>query len=553
MNYKRIRAQAESECVYLVDRECTKIQVAALSDNGIADIFFTLLDDWAEKGREQRKIIRVGSFGYYDLEPMVVIKKPDRPPILYAQVTEEVTSQLIRDYLEGDNPRPDLALCTAGSEGVEGIPAATELPLFKHQKRIALRNCGVVDPENINHYLAGCEGYKGLSKALQMSRVEVVEEMRRSGLKERGGAGYLAADIWKSVQEAEESEKNVICNAIDGDLRTRTAGLLLEGDPHSVMEGLLITAYAVGASRCIVAVAAGNDGAVKEKLVTALAQMKEYGLLGKNILDLGFNCDIEIREITPSLVAGEETALLRSLEGKQAMPYLSGNYQNAPRFEGKPTLINNIETFADVSAILQRGAEGFADIGSAESPGTKVISLSGAVVHRYTVEVPFGTTLGAVIQEIGGGIPDGGAVKAVQFGGATSAYFGADGLTMPIDYETLRAAGSIMGFQTIEVVADKTCAVEMTEQLMTFLQSQSCGKCVFCREGTLQMSDILKDIVQGEGKTQDLSLLRELGEAIRVGSICGFGQGVANPVLSGMKLFRHEYDVHIKEKRCPQR
>lgn len=553
MNYKQIRELAESECAYLLDPECTKIQVAAQWDNELVDPCFNYLSNWAKKAGAKGKVIRTGSLGYYDLEPIVIIEKQGQPPVLYSGVTEGIATELLRDYIEGDNPRPDLALCTVGNEGsqiVADIPAAADLPLFNLQKRIALRNCGKVDPLNINHSLIEYEGYTGLTKVLNMSQVEVIEVTRQSGLKGRGGAGYLTADQWKIALDTEESEKYVICNAVDGDLRAQTARILLEGDPHSVLEGLLIAAYVVGASHCIVAVAMGNDGIVK-KLEQALAQMMEYNLLGENILDSAFSCNIEIKEVAPSLVAGEETALLRSLEGKQAMPYLRGDLLTSLRFNSKPTLINNLETFADVSAIFQRSDVWFSSQGTAESTGTKVISLSGEVVHRYTVEVPFGTDLSDVIQKIGGGIPGGRSLKAVQFGGLTSAYFGADELAKSIDYQTLRAMGSFMGSGTINVVADNTCAVEMTEKLMAFLQSQSCGKCVFCREGTLQMSDILQDIAQGEGKEQDLDLLKELGEEMRIGAICGFGQGVANPVLSSMKLFRHEFDVHIKEKRCP--
>ena len=285
----------------------------------------TGLKNWAEKGDGKRKIITSGSFGYYDLEPLVIIEKPGHSPILYAHITEDIMSQLIRDYIERDNPRPDLALCALGSEDIEGIPAAATLPMLKLQKRIALRNCGLVDPDDINHYLVEYGGYTGLSRALGMSRIEVVEEMRRSRLRGRGGAGDLTAEKWKVAQETQEDKKCVICNAVDSDVRAHTARLLLQGDPHSVLEGVLIAAYAVGASRCIVAVAKGNDRAVK-KLVNALTQMRDYSLLGENILDSGFDCDIEIREVAPSLVSAEETALLCSLEGRQAMPYLRGNH-----------------------------------------------------------------------------------------------------------------------------------------------------------------------------------------------------------------------------------
>jgi NADH-quinone oxidoreductase subunit F len=549
MNLEQIVQKARIQCSHLDDKECVRVTVSAISEEDVSTLV-TGLRNWAEKSDGKVKIITSGSFGYYDLEPLVIIEKPGHPPILYAHVTEDVVTQLIRDYVEGDNPRSDLALSALWNEDVEGISAAAVLPVFKLQKRIALRNCGLVDPENINHYIAEYGGYTGLSRALGMSRIDVVEEMRRSRLRGRGGAGDLTAEKWKVIQEVQEDEKYVICNAVDSDVRAHTARLLLRGDPHSVLEGMLIAAFAVGGSQCIVAVATGNDGMLK-KLMKALMQMRDYGLLGENILDSGFSCNIEIREVAPSLVSAEETALLRSLEGKQAMPYLRRNYCGAPSLEDKPTLINNVETFANVSVILQRGADWFSGIGTVASTGTKVISLSGAVVHPYTVEVPFGTTISTIIQEIGGGVPDGLAVKALQFGGPTGAYLTADDLDLVVDYDALGTAGFIMGSGTIVVIAVDTCAVEMADNAMSYVQTQSCGKCVFCREGTLQISEILKDIARGEGKAQDLDLLAELGDAMKGSSICALGRSAANPVLSSMKLFRHEYEAHINEKKCP--
>jgi NADH-quinone oxidoreductase subunit F len=550
MNFEQIVAMARSDCPYLDEGKGTTVYVAATAENVIAPRVFTLFSHWAESSGGKGKIIASGSFGYYDLEPVVIIERPGSPCVYHGNVTEEAASQLIRDCLEGGKVRADLALCTTGTGGIDGIPRESELPLFSLQKRIALRNCGLTDPESISHYVAGCGGYTGLSRALVMSRGELVEELKESRLRGRGGAGYVTADKWRVVQESEGVAKYVICNGVEGDPRARTAELLLGSDPHSVLEGLLIAAYAVGASQCIIAVAAD---AIIERIEKALVHMKGYGLLGENILDSGFNCDVEVRRVARSLVAGEETALLRSLEGKQPMPYIHDHESVALTLSDAPVLVHNIETLANVSAILERGADWFSGTGTEKSTGGKVVTLSGAVVHGYTVEVPFGTALASVIREIGGGVPGGGTIKAVQFGGPTGAYFGKDDLDLAIDYETLRAAGSVMGFATVEVVADGTCAVEMTAQLMEYLQGQSCGKCVFCREGTFQMSDILKDIVRSEGKTQDLDLMVELGEEMRMGSICGFGRSAANPVLSSISLFRQEYDAHIKGKRCPQR
>ena len=551
MRLEEIVQKARIQCSRLDDKECVKVTIAAISEEDVSALV-TGLRNWAEKGDGRRKIITGGSFGYYDLEPLAIIEKPGHCPVLYAHITEDIITQLIRDYVEQDNPRSDLALCALGSEDIGGIPAAATLPMLKLQKRIALRNCGLVDPDDINHYLVEYGGYTGLSRALGMSRIEVVEEMRRSRLRGRGGAGDLTAEKWMAAHETQEDKKCLICNAIDSDVRAHTARLLLQGDPHSVLEGVLISAYAVGASRCIVAVATGSDG-IRIKLTKALRQMRDCALLGENILDSGFSCEIDIKEVVPSLVSGEETALLSSLEGKQAMPYLRGNHFDVLGLDGKPTLIDNVETFANVSAILQKGAEWFSEIGTAASTGTKVMSLSGAIVHPCTVEVPFGTTIGAIIQEIGGGVPDGLALKALQLGGPTGAYLTADDLDLVVDYDALGAEGFIMGSGTVTAIAGDTCAVEMAENAMSYVQNQSCGKCVFCREGTLQISEIMKDIVQGKGNAQDLNLLVELGEAMKVSSICDLGRNAANPVLSSMKLFQCEYDAHIKEKRCPRK
>jgi NADH:ubiquinone oxidoreductase subunit F (NADH-binding) len=383
-----------------------------------------------------------------------------------------------------------------------------------------------------------------------MNPQDGIEELKKSGLRGRGGAGYFTADKWKVCREAEDSEKYVICNAVDSDPRARTAQLLLESDPHSVLEGMLISANAVGTSHCIVYVNTENSLGIK-RLRRALEQMREYGLLGQNILDSTFHSEIEIKEVAPSFFSGEETALLRCMEEKQVMPYVRPPYPATHGFRNKPTLISHVETLSNVSAIFQNGSQWYSDFGTEQSKGAKVITLSGNVVHKYTVEVPFGTTLRSIFKDIGGGVSEGKDIKAVQFGGPTGAYFPADSLDIRIDYETMKEAGSIIGSGTVEVFDGDSCAVEMTKDILSYIHAQSCGKCVFCREGSYQMADILKDISEYMGKPQDLDLLIELGEKMKIGCICGLGQTAPNPVLSSIKFFRNEYDVHIKEKRCP--
>jgi NADH-quinone oxidoreductase subunit F len=552
MNFDQVFAKAKSECAYLSDKSCIKIFIGLSANNSNAASLFNRFQTAIDRHNINARVIATGSFGYYDLEPVVLIEKTSQPTILYNHVTPEIASGLVKDYLMNNDPRPDMAFGSIGSEKIKNIPHTSDLPLFNLQNRIALRNCGLIDPENIDHYILKGQGYSGLKKALQMNQQDGIEALKKSGLRGRGGAGYFTADKWKVCREVEESEKYVICNAVDSDPQARTARLLLESDPHSVLEGMLISAYAVGASHCIVYVDIENSLGIK-RLKKALEQMKEYTLLGQNILDSTFHSEIEIKEVATSFVSGEETALLRCMEEKQVMPYVRPPYPATQGFRNKPTLISHVETLSNVSAIFQNGSQWYSGFGTEQSRGTKVITLSGNAIHQYTVEVPFGTTLRSIVKDIGGGVSEGKDIKAVQFGGPTGAYFPADSLDIHIDYETVKEAGSIIGSGTVGVFDSDSCAVEMTKDILSYIQTQSCGKCVFCREGSYQMADILKDISEYMAKPQDLDLLIDLGEKMKIGCICGLGRTAPNPVLSSIKFFRDEYNVHIKEKRCPLR
>jgi NADH:ubiquinone oxidoreductase subunit F (NADH-binding) len=550
MNFEEVYTKAESECAYLSDKSCIKIFIgSSINKSGAASVFNSFQAE-IDRHNINARVITTGSFGYYDLEPVVLIEKPGQATILYNNVTPEIASGLVEDYLAKDNPRPDLALCCIGSEKTKNIPHLSDLPLFNLQKRISLRNCGFIDPENINHYILKGKGYSGLKKALQMNQQDAIEESKKSGLRGRGGAGFSTAEKWKVCRDAGESEKYVICNAVDSDPRAHTARLLLESDPHSVLEGMLISAYAVGASRCIVYANNENSLGIK-RLKKALEQMREHSLLGQNILDSTFHSEIEIKEVERSFVSGEETALLRCMEEKQVMPYVRPPYPAINGFRNKPTLINHVETFSNVSAIFQNDSQWYSGFGTEQSKGAKVMTLSGNAAHQYTVEVPFGTTLRSIVKDIGGGVSEGKTIKAVQLGGPTGSFLPADSLDIRVDYETMKEAGSIIGSGTVEVFDNDSCAVEMTKDILSYIQAQSCGKCVFCREGSYQMADILKDISEHMGKPQDLDLLIDLGEKMKIGCICGLGRAAPNPVLSSIKFFRNEYDIHIKEKRCP--
>lgn len=550
MSMQKIITQARQENGSPDDNNYAKIYIASLPDDRIADSARAKIREAIERAGIKALVVAAGSFGYYDLEPLMVIEKPGKPAIVYANVNDKKVQDIASGYLVSDDGlKPETVLCGFGNEKIDGIQPASELPFFALQKRVVLRNCGFVDPGKIEDYILR-GGYKGLFRALEMGPRKVIEEIDRSGLRGRAGAGYLVADKLKTVASVESARKYVVVNAVDADPRSRTAQLLLSSDPHSVFEGVLIAAYAVGASQAVLCISSGKN-AIAERLRAAVEQMKKYGLAGERILGADFSCTIEIREVTPSLVSGEETALLRSLAGRQAMPYLRPPFPAQEGHEGLPTVIHNIETLAGAAAVFQHGAAWFSAIGTEESKGTKIVTLSGAVVRQYTVEVPFGTTLDSVINGIGGGPPDGKHIKAVQIGGPAGSYVIADSLDTSLSFEAFNEAGMTIGSGTVEVIGKDVCAVEMMGSVTSYLREQSCGKCVFCREGSYQIAQIFEDISEQKGTQQDLILLQELGERMKTECICDFGRSVPVPVLSSIRLFRDDFDTHIKEKRCP--
>jgi NADH-quinone oxidoreductase subunit F len=503
-----------------------------------------------ELERRQIKAIvtQVGCIGPCYAEPLVNIIKPGHPHIYYGNVTPELAVQLIEDYLVKDNPRPDLALGTVGEDSVEGIPKLFELPMLKPQVRIVLRNCGFIDPENINHYIAR-GGYSGLINALSMTPEKVIEEVKKSGLRGRGGAGFPTGMKWEFCRKSPGTIKYVICNADEGDPGAFMNRSLLEGDPHAVLEGILIGAYAIGAGEGYIYIRAEYPLAI-DRLKLALSQMADYGLIGENILGSNFSFQLKIKQGAGAFVCGEETALMASIEGKRGMPRSRPPFPAQAGLWGKPTNINNVETWGSVSAILQKGAEWYAGYGSEKSKGTKTFSLVGKVKRSGLIEVPLGTPLQKIIYEIGGGILKDKRFKAVQTGGPSGGCLPASLLNLPVDYESLTQAGSIMGSGGMVVMDEDTCMVDVARYFLSFTQSESCGKCVPCRLGTKQMLDILKDITNGKGKLEDIDLLLNLGQQIKVGSLCGLGQTAPNPVLTTIRYFRNEYEEHIKRHYC---
>ena len=550
VTFDEIRSQAIAEWEALELSDKPRILVGAATCGRAAGAMAVLEVINRELARHKIKAIvtQVGCIGLCYTEPLVNIIKPGRSHIYYGDVTPELATQLIEDYLVKDNPRPDLALGTVGGDGIEGIPKLFDLPMLKPQVRVALRNCGIIDPENINHYIAR-DGYSGLVRALGMKPEEVIEEIKKSGLRGRGGAGFPPGLKWEFCRKAPGTIKYVICNADEGDPGAFMDRSLLEGDPHAVLDGILIGAYAIGASEGYIYIRAEYPLAI-ERLKLALSQMADYGLLGDNILGSDFSFHLKIKQGAGAFVCGEETALMASIEGKRGMPRSRPPFPAQSGLWGKPTNINNVETWGNVSAILQKGAEWYAGYGSEKSKGTKTFALAGKIVRTGLIEVPMGIPLQEIIYGIGGGIPDGKRFKAVQTGGPSGGCLPASLLNLPVDYESLTQAGSIMGSGGMVVMDEDTCMVDVARYFLSFTQAESCGKCVPCRLGTKQMLDILEDITNGKGKLEDIDLLLNLGKQVNAGSLCGLGQTAPNPVLTTIRYFRDEYEEHIKKHHC---
>ncbi len=545
------RASAEWEAIYNSRNPRIYIGTATCGRSSGALKVLERIRAELKKRKIAAEIIEVGCIGCCYLEPLVDIEKLGRPRISYCLVTPDMAAQLIEDYIVNDNPRPDLALGTIGGGSIDGIPPLEELPMFRPQVRIALRNCGYVNPGNINHYIAR-GGYYGLARALEMTPEQVIAEIEKSGLRGRGGAGFPTAAKWRTCREAPGDEKYLICNADEGDPGAFMNRSLLESDPHAVLEGMLIGAYAIGAGHGYIYIRAEYPLALA-RLRNALKQMGDCGLLGERILGSKLSFYIEIEEGAGAFVCGEETAMIRSIEGKRGMPYPRPPFPATSGLWGKPTNINNVESWGSVSAIMQRGGEWFASFGTEESKGTKTFALAGKVERTGLIEVPMGITLRQIVFDIGGGIPEGKDFKAVQTGGPSGGCLGASLLDLPVDYERLTEAGSMMGSGGMIVADSDTCMVDLAKYFLSFTQAESCGECVPCREGTLHMLEILTDITQGRGKPGDIDLLLELGEAIKQSSLCALGGSAPNPVLTTIRYFRDEYEAHINEKQCPAR
>lgn len=553
MSFGEIRSQSIAQWKAMQESDRIRVLIGMGTCGraaGAEDVLDALEQGLAEQ-HIQADILQVGCIGLCYAEPLIEVLKPGKPGVFYGVLTPELVGEIVNDYLVADNPRPDLALGTRGEGVLEGIPRLFDLPVLKPQVRISLRNCGNIDPENINHYIAS-GGYEGLARALEMNPQEVIDEIKKSGLRGRGGAGFPTGSKWQFCRDAAGDVKYVICNADEGDPGAFMDRALLEGDPHAVLEGMLIGAYAIGASEGYIYIRAEYPLAI-ERLKTALLQMNECGLLGRSIMGSDFSFHIGIKEGAGAFVCGEETALMASIEGGRGMPRSRPPFPAQFGLWGKPTNINNVETWSNVSAILLNGAQWYAGYGTEKSRGTKNFSLAGKIVRTGLIEVPMGISLRDIVYDIGGGIPEDRRLKAVQTGGPSGGFIPESLIDVPVDYESLAQAGSIMGSGGLVVTDEDTCMVDITRFFLAFTQVESCGKCIPCRWGTKQILEILEDITKGRGRPGDVELLQELAEWVRSASLCGLGQTAPNPVLTSIRYFRDEYEEHIADRRCSAR
>lgn len=492
------------------------------------------------------KVVRTGCFGLCENGPICIVYPEGA---FYSHIKVDDVERIVSEHLVKGRVVADLLYKKSVTEDGK-IRALEEIDFYKKQKRVALRNCGVIDPENINEYIA-FDGYKALAKALtEMSRDDVIDVILKSGLRGRGGAGFPTGLKWKFAKAPESDVKYVCCNADEGDPGAFMDRSVLEGDPHSVLEAMAIAGYAIGSEQGYIYVRAEYPIAVK-RLRIAIAQAREAGLLGKDIFGTGFNFDIDLRLGSGAFVCGEETALMTSIEGCRGEPRPRPPFPAIKGLFGKPTILNNVETLANVCQIILNGPEWFASMGTEKSKGTKVFALGGKINNTGLVEIPMGTTLREIIYDIGGGIPNGKKFKAAQTGGPSGGCIPAEHLDIPIDYDNLIAIGSMMGSGGMIVMDEDNCMVNIAKFFLEFTVDESCGKCPPCRIGTRRMLEILDRITHGKGEDGDIEKLEKLAKNIKASALCGLGQTAPNPVLSTLRYFRDEYEAHIYEKRCP--
>ncbi len=516
------------------------------SSSGSAELIKRFEEQIERNGLDREvKVVRTGCFGLCEAGPVVIVYPEGT---FYSRIRPEDVDEIVSEHLLKGRIVQHLVYKEKADE--EQHVTLDNIDFYRPQKRLALRNCGVIDPENIDEYIA-FDGYKALAKVLtEMTPEQVTNEVLKSGLRGRGGAGFPTGKKWQFAAASKADQKYMVCNADEGDPGAFMDRSVLEGDPHSVLEAMAIAGYAIGASEGYIYVRAEYPIAIK-RLEIAIAQAREYGLLGKNIFGSGFDFDIFIRLGAGAFVCGEETALMHSIEGGRGEPKPKPPFPAVRGLFDKPTNINNVETLANIPQIILNGADWFASIGTEKSKGTKVFALGGKINNTGLVEVPMGTPLRDIIYKIGGGIPNGKAFKAVQTGGPSGGCIPAEYLDIAIDYDSLTSIGSMMGSGGMIVMDEDNCMVDIARFFLDFTVDESCGKCTPCRIGTKRMLEILERIVEGKGEEGDIEKLEALANNIKATALCGLGQTAPNPVLSTLKYFRDEYEAHIKEKRCP--
>jgi len=543
-------------------KEEAELQLKRLKESGQPNIYIGMatcgraagatetkeaFEETLAKRNVQARIVSVGCMGHCYAEPLVMIEQPDFPTICYHKITPGKAKILVQNFLEGGDPCFEYML--GAMEPNDMFPCVMDFPRFGMEKRVVMEHCGLIDPDDIYQYIAR-GGYSGLVKSLKMKPDEIITQLRESGLRGRGGAGFPTWKKWAIAREANSDTKIVICNGDEGDPGAYMDRTILESNPHQVLEGLAICALAVGAKQGIFYIRAEYPLAI-EKVNTAIKAAREKNLLGPNILGSGFSLEISLFQGSGAFVCGEETALIKSIEGERGMPQARPPFPALKGVWELPTVINNVKTLASVPPIIAKGADWYAQIGTENSTGTAIFSIVGDVVHPGLVEIPMGTTLRELIFDICGGIPNRKKFKAVQIGGPSGGCLPEKFLDWHIDFDSLKEAGAMMGSGGMVVMNEESCMVEVARYFLDFTQKESCGKCTFCRIGTKHLLDMLEAITNGEGTEEHLKLLQTLGEDIKAGSLCGLGKTAPNPVLTTLRFFREEYEAHVSEKRCP--
>ncbi len=545
--YEKLYEEAKKK----IDAKENKAQVlVGTATCGVSAGALKIKEDFEREIKEKDldvDVVEVGCIGHCYAEPLAVIAKPGHPAVCYGYLDDGLVHRLVEDFLGGDDPSYEYAL--AALERNDVFPTFEDFPRGQYEHKLILENCGFIDVRDINNYIAR-DGYKALSKALEKEPSAVLEEVKAANLRGRGGAGFPAGIKWEACIKSGQDEKYVICNADEGDPGAFMDRSILESDPHLVIEGMILCAYAIGAQKGYLYIRAEYPRAVGH-VQEALDQARAKGLLGESIMDTEFSFDLEIFQGSGAFVCGEATALVNSMEGNMGMPESRPPRLASQGFRGKPTVLNNVKTFAYVPYIINRGADWFKEIGTKDNPGTAVFSLVGKVNNTGLVEVPMGTTLRELVFDVGDGLRDNKEFKAVQIGGPSGGCLPESALDVPIDFDSLHEAGAIMGSGGLVVLDENDCMVSVSRYFLEFTQHESCGKCTFCRLGTKHMLDILNGITRGKGDAETLELLKELAEDVRDGSLCNLGKTAPNPVLTTLEYFMDEYKAHIEEGRCP--